>query len=92
MHAIGRQPQNAPQQAEVDQQIASIRDIEANRELIELRLRSAMNLMKQLQLDLARAKGVSLTNEAPFALLRDKSEELSGYIGDLESGYDEIDT
>ena len=78
--------------AEIDQQIASIRDIEASRELIELRLRSAMNLMKQLQLDLARAKGVSLTNDAPFALLRDKSEELSGYLTDLESGYAEIDS
>lgn len=78
--------------AEVDQQIASLKEIEQNREVLDLRLRSAMNLMKQLQLDLARAKGAAITNTTSFEMLRSKSSELSDYIQDLEAGYSEIDT
>lgn len=78
--------------AEVDQQIASIREIDSSREVLELRLRSAMNVMKQLKLDLARVKGVTIANTASFGLLRSKSEELTGYVSDLESGYSELES
>lgn len=60
--------------------------------LLDLRIRSAMNLLRQLQLDLARAKGVALSNTSSFELLREKSEELSAYLDDLGSGYTELDS
>ena len=78
--------------AEVDQQLASIKELGNSREVLELRLRSAMNIMKQLQLDLARVKGMAMTNTASFELLKNKSNELSSYIGDLETGYSEIES
>ena len=78
--------------AEVDQQIASLKEVEQSREVIDLRLRSAMNLMKQLQIDLARAKGATISNTSSFDLLRSKSDELSTYIRDLEAGYSELET
>ncbi|MBN1686511.1 MAG: 2TM domain-containing protein, partial [Spirochaetales bacterium] len=76
---------------EIDRQLASIKELAHNGEVLELRLTSAVNLMKQLQLDLARVKGASLQNTASFGLLKEKSDELSRYIEDLESGYNELE-
>ena len=77
---------------EIDRQLASLKQLAHNSEIIELRLSSAVNLMKQLQLDLARVKGATLQNTASFGLLKEKSDELSRYIEDLESGYNELET
>ena len=77
---------------EVDRQLASIKELAHNSEVLELRLTSAVNLMKQLQLDLARVKGASISNTASFSMLKDKSDELSRYIEDLESGYEELES
>lgn len=77
---------------EVDRQLASIKELSHNGEMLELRLSSAVNLMKQLQLDLARVKGASITNTASFGMMKEKSEELSRYIDDLESGYQELES
>lgn len=76
--------------ADVEKQIRSIRDLESNRELLSLRILSAVNLMKQLQLDLARVKGLAATEASSFDLLKSKSEELSRYLEDLEAGYGEL--
>ncbi len=77
---------------EVDRQLASIKELSHNGEVLELRLSSAVNLMKQLQLDLARVKGAAITNTASFGMLKEKSDELSRYMQDLESGYEELDS
>jgi hypothetical protein len=77
---------------EVDRQLASIKELSHNNEVLELRLSSAVNLMKQLQLDLARVKGASISNTASFGMLKEKSDELSSYIDDLESGYEELES
>jgi hypothetical protein len=77
---------------EVDKQLASIKELSHNSEVLELRLSTAVNLMKQLQLDLARVKGASITNTASFNILKEKSDELSTYIEDLESGYEELES
>lgn len=76
---------------EVDRQLASIKELSHGREMLGLRISSAVNLMKQLQLDLVRVKGVSLTNTASFDLLKEKSNELSTYLDDLEAGYTELE-
>jgi chromosome segregation ATPase len=77
---------------EIDRQLASIKELSHNSEVLELRLSSAVNLMKQLQLDLARVKGASLSNTASFGMLKEKSDELSKYIEDLEAGYNELES
>lgn len=77
--------------AEIDRQVESMRELRNNREMLDLRLRSSVNLLKQLQIDLARVKGVHLTGTEQSRLLHEKSEELSEYIKDLESGYSELD-
>lgn len=77
---------------EVDRQLASMKELSHAGEMLELRISSAVNLMKQLQLDLARVKGASITNTTSFGMLKEKSDELSRYIEDLESGYEELDS
>lgn len=76
--------------ADVEKQIKSICELESNRELLSLRILSAVNLMKQLQLDLARVKGLAASEASSFDLLKSKSEELSRYLEDLEAGYGEL--
>ena len=75
----------------VEKQIRSIEDLERSREVIQLRVQSALNLLKQLQIDLARVKGLSATKTTSYDLLREKSEELSSYLQDLDEGYTEIE-
>ena len=77
---------------EVDRQLASLKELSHHGEMLDLRLSSAVNLMKQLQLDLARVKGASLTSASSFGLLKDKSTELSDYLEDLEAGYNELES
>ncbi|MBT3274517.1 MAG: hypothetical protein HN368_15280, partial [Spirochaetales bacterium] len=77
---------------EVDRQLASITELSHNGEMLELRLTSAINLMKQLQIDLARVKGKSLTSTSSFGLLKEKTDELSKYLEDLEAGYEELES
>jgi hypothetical protein len=77
---------------QIDRQLASIKELSHHSEMLGLRLSSAVNLMKQLQLDLARVKGASVTSTSSVGLLRSKSEELSEYLADLEKGYDELES
>jgi hypothetical protein len=77
---------------QVDKQLASIKELSHHSEMLDLRLTSAINLMKQLQLDLARVKGASLTNTSSVGMLKDKSDELSEYLKDLESGYNDLES
>lgn len=77
---------------QVDKQLASIKELSHHSEMLDLRLTSAINLMKQLQLDLARVKGAALTNASSVGMLKDKSDELSQYLKDLESGYNDLES
>ena len=49
-------------------------------------------LLKQLQIDLARIKGVAVTGAEQTRLLREKSDELSNYVQDLKHGYSELES
>ena len=64
--------------AEVDQQIASIREIDSSREVLELRLRSAMNVMKQLKLDLTRVRG---GHDRKHCVFRSTPQQIRGTHG-----------
>ena len=62
------------------------------RELIDLRLRSSVNQLQQLKLELAKAKAADVGMDAllPQSLLssvKTRSQELSNYIDDLKKGH-----
>lgn len=77
--------------ADVDRQLTSFQDLQSRREIIDLRIHSAVNFIRQIQLDLARAKGAVTTNETSFEPLRDRFAELYKYLEDLESGWEELE-
>lgn len=77
---------------EIDGQLKSFRALKDQKEVIELRVISAVNSLKQMQIDLARMKSLStVTDISSMSILKDKSQELSQYLEDLHKGYDELD-
>lgn len=76
--------------AEIGKQESSHEELKEQREVLELRLRSSVNTLKQLRIDLARLAGADDENASVNAL-RDKTQELNRYLSDLRAGYDEID-
>jgi class 3 adenylate cyclase len=75
--------------AEIDRQERSWGELRDQREILDLRSRSAINSLKQIQLDLARMKAVPGLEESTAAL-RERSAELSRYLEDLREGYSEL--
>lgn len=79
---------------EIEKQEESFKALSAQREILHLRLRSSVNQLQQLKLDIARIKVAEAENAADekasasaFAGLRSRSEELARYIGDLKEGH-----
>jgi hypothetical protein len=77
--------------AQHEQQRVSLQQLKNHREILQLRLRSALVALKKLQMDLAHIKGLQVSG-APHAIgaLREKSRELSLYLADLRAGYGEL--
>lgn len=76
---------------EIDQHIEAYHQLEEQREVIDLRIRSAINTLKKLRLDIARISSVTQVQSMPhFDEVRRQSEELSHYIHDLAGGYEEV--
>ncbi|MFW6338409.1 MAG: 2TM domain-containing protein [Alkalispirochaetaceae bacterium] len=75
---------------ELERQERSYRSLKEDAEMITLRSNSAMNALRQINIDLLRMR--SRGGEADTAeLLRERSEELSRYIDDLHAAYEELD-
>ncbi len=77
---------------EVQTQEESFKALAEQRELIDLRLRSSVNQLQQLKLELAKAKAADVGMDAllPQSLLssvKTRSQELSNYIDDLKKGH-----
>ena len=54
-------------------------------------MRSAINTLKKLRLDIARINSVTQVQTMPhFDEVKRQSEELSHYIQDLAGGYEEV--
>ena len=67
-------------------------ELEEQRELIELRIRSALNNLKKLRLDVARITSIAqISSFTNFSEIKKQSQELSDYIHDLSEGYREAD-
>ncbi len=77
---------------QIRRQQRSVQDLRQQRERLSLRLGSALNSLKQLQLDLARMQTAAPDeDDTATRLLRDKSDELTQYLEDLREGYREIE-
>lgn len=77
---------------EIDQHLVAYHKLEEQREVIDLRIHSAINTLKKLRLDIARINSVSQVQTMPhFDEVKRQSEELSQYIQDLAGGYEEVE-
>lgn len=74
-----------------DQQ-RSFLELRNEKEMLGLRVQSALNALKQMQIDLARMRSLSPKEEQQsLSTLREKSRDLSLYLEDLRKGYEELD-
>jgi len=75
---------------EIVKQESGFRELEDQREVLKLRLRSSVNTLKQMQLDMARYKTMS-DSESHVAVddIRKKTDDLTNYLSDLKKGMDE---
>lgn len=77
---------------EIDRQEASFTELKDQRELLELKMRSSVNTIKQMHLDMARLSGMSDQDETLSSrTLREKTSELNKYLEDLKAGYAELE-
>jgi len=85
--------------AEYDQSIEQIRkqqtsfsEIKNEREILRLRLSSSLSQLKQMEIDLARMASLSADEDiATIEMIKNKSDELSQYLDDLQQGYRELE-
>jgi class 3 adenylate cyclase len=77
--------------AEVGRQRQSFGDLAEQQEILSLRIKSALGNLQQMQVDLARIKGLSDGHkEGSFLSIKERSEELSRYIEDYREGLKDI--
>lgn len=85
--ALKRQYESTIKQ--LDRQIESHRELRHRKELLDLRIRTAVNSLRQINVDLVRLKGDAALQDVN-ALLQQKTDELSTYLADLQQSYDEL--
>jgi len=77
--------------SEFDRQRKSFNDLAEQQEILNLRIKSALGNLQQMQVDLARIKGLSDgQKQGAFVSIKEKSEELSLYLEDYREGLKEI--
>ncbi len=77
---------------QIQKQQSSYSELKNEQEILRLRLASSLNQLKQLEIDVARTKSMSNDEEAEsVAMLKGKSRELSQYLDDLRTGYEELE-
>jgi hypothetical protein len=75
---------------EIEKQEQACKELETQREMLRLRLGSSANALKQLRLDMARIQTLPEAREhQAMEELRQKASELTGYLDDLKTGYEE---
>jgi len=78
--------------SEIDRQLNSFNKLREQREIIDLRVNSALNNLSQMKLDLARMKSLSEpVGGMSIHKLRESSEEMAHYLEDFTSAMDELD-
>lgn len=76
---------------QIDQQIETCRELGNEHEMLQLRLRTAVNALAQLRIDVARTRHRSDAADNALDELRRRSGEISAYLEDLREGFSELD-
>ena len=77
---------------QLDAQLVSIKKLGEHFEIAELRLGSALNCLKQLEIDVVRMKGLPNFEESAVSkVLKERTSELSQYLEDLSKGQRELE-
>ncbi len=77
--------------AEIEKQEASFRDLQDQKEVLGLRLRSSVNQLKQMRLDLARLRTApGVPGDAALKMVRTRTDELAKYLEDVRRGYEDV--
>ena len=77
---------------EIERQESSFSELREQREVLELRMRSSVNTLKQMRIDLARLKGMGDQGDtASSRAVQEKTAELNRYLADLRAGYEELE-
>jgi hypothetical protein len=75
----------------LERQIASLEEIAARLEMLELRRSSVISSLRQIRLDITRAATLRAGEDLPaLNQLKVRAEELSRYLEDFDAGYREI--
>jgi len=75
---------------EIDKQERSYQELKEQSEVLRLRLGSSVNQLKQMRLDIARLQAApGADGSGGLESLKMRTAELSRYLDDLRSGYDE---
>jgi len=74
---------------QVDRQIAGLTELESRKELLELRIRTGVNSLRQINVDLVRMQGDAALGDIN-RLVQNRTEELSAYLSDLQQSYQEL--
>jgi hypothetical protein len=77
---------------QIEKQRLSFSELKNEREILRLRLSSSLSQLKQMEIDLARMASISSDDDfASIDLIKNKSDELSQYLDDLQQGYRELE-
>ena len=77
---------------QIDTQRQSYSELKAEREMLALRTSTAVGALKQLKIDVVRARSSrSRVAESSLEDLRARSSDLSQYLSDLRHAYEELD-
>ncbi len=73
---------------EIERQETSFQELENQREMLKLRLKSGVNSLNQMRIEVARLSTMpEMDEDSTVLMLKQKSVELSQYLGDLSSGF-----
>lgn len=76
----------------IEKQQKSFGDLAEQQEILNLRIKGALGSLQQMQVDLARIKGLTDgQRDATFLPIKERSEELSRYIEDYREGLKETE-
>ena len=77
---------------QIDGQRQSFSELKTEREMLSLRTDTAVGALKQLKIDVVRARSSrSRAAETSLEDLRSRSTELSRYLSDLREAYEELE-
>jgi class 3 adenylate cyclase len=76
---------------QIEKQQKSFAELKDEKDIIQLRINKGVNLLKQMQIDLARMRNISSEEHPVVFSLKEKTTELSQYLEDFRSGYDELE-